>query len=414
MQRWQPWQAAPKVDWGAALEREAVIRPLADQPRLSEVMIQNAAAELGLDRVTIYRLIRRYRQRPQTSSLLPLKRGRGRNSRFLDKAREDLIKACIKEFYLVPERPSTAALMRDVRQRFSERQLSVPNYRTVVRRVAALDPHFVMTKRQGAKAAREKYGPVGGANLRSDVPLDIVQIDHTLVDVIVVDQDHRLSIGRPWLTLAIDIASRAIVGFSLSLEAPSALSVSLVLSHVVLPKAAWLADRELHNLDWPMAGLPRVIHLDNAKEFHSEALVRGCQEYGIAIDYRLPGQPHLGGHIERLIGTMMGAVHLLPGTTFSNVTEKESYDSEGRAVLTLRELERWLALQIAGVYHFSVHSALDKTPLAAWQEGVAKGNSRSDIQQVPMNSSWISCPQCRGSFRKTAYISTKSATGTTY
>jgi len=171
MQRLQPWQMASKADWSAALEREAVIRPLADQPRLSEVMIQNAAAELGLDRVTIYRLIRRYRQRPQTSSLLPLKRGRGRNSRFLDKAREDLIKACIKEFYLVPERPSTAALMRDVRQRFSERQLSVPNYRTVVRRVAALDPHFVMTKRQGAKAAREKYGPVGGANLRSDVPL---------------------------------------------------------------------------------------------------------------------------------------------------------------------------------------------------------------------------------------------------
>jgi putative transposase len=181
-----------------------------------------------------------------------------------------------------------------------------------------------------------------------------------------------LPIGRPWLTLVIDIATRAIAGFSLSLEAPSALSVSLVLSHAVAPKAAWLADREVHNLDWPMAGLPRVIHLDNAKEFHSEALVRGCQEYGIAIDYRLPGQPHLGGHIERLIGTMMGAVHLLPGTTFSNVTEKESYDSESRAVLTLTELERWLALQIAGVYHLSVHSALDKTPLAAWQEGVAK------------------------------------------
>jgi len=103
MQRWQPWQTASKVDWGAALEREAVIRPLADQPRLTEAMVQSAAAQLGLDRVTIYRLVHRYRQRPQTSSLLPLKRGRERNSRFLEKTREDLIKACIKEFYLVPE-----------------------------------------------------------------------------------------------------------------------------------------------------------------------------------------------------------------------------------------------------------------------------------------------------------------------
>jgi putative transposase len=48
----------------------------------------------------------------------------------------------------------------------------------------------------------------------------------------------------------------------------------------------------------------------------------GAQEYGIRIDYRPPGTPHFGGHIERLIGTTMGAVHLLPGTTFSNVAEK--------------------------------------------------------------------------------------------
>lgn len=192
------------------------------------------------------------------------------------------------------------------------------------------------------------------------------------MDAIVVDREQRRPIGRPWLTLAVDIASRAVVGFSASLEFPSALSVSLVLSHAVLQKTNWLADRELQGLDWPMGGLPRLIHVDNAKEFHSQALLRGCQEYGIALQHRGRRQPHLGGHIERLIGTMMGEVHLLPGTTFSNPSEKAGYDSEGCAILTLPELERWLALQIAGVYHLSPHSALDKTPLAAWQEGVAK------------------------------------------
>jgi putative transposase len=58
--------------------------------------------------------------------------------------------------------------------------------------------------------------------------MDIVQIHHTLVDVMVVDREHRLSIGRPWLTLAIDAASRAVVGFSVSLGNPSALSISLL------------------------------------------------------------------------------------------------------------------------------------------------------------------------------------------
>jgi putative transposase len=37
---------------------------------------------------------------------------------------------------------------------------------------------------------------------------------------------------------------------------------------------------------------------------------------------------------------MMGEIHLLPGTTFSNPTEKGTYDSKKRAVLTLPELER--------------------------------------------------------------------------
>ena len=52
-----------------------------------------------------------------------------------------------------------AALLREMRRRSAERQLTSPNYRTVLWRIAALDPRFVMRKRQGARAAREKFGP---------------------------------------------------------------------------------------------------------------------------------------------------------------------------------------------------------------------------------------------------------------
>lgn len=100
-------------------------------------------------------------------------------------------------------------------------------------------------------------------------------------------------------------------------------------------------------------------------------LERGAEEYGVRLDFRPPGAPHYGGHIERLIGTTMGAVHLLPGTTFSNVAEKGDYSSESAACLTLLELERWLALQITGVYHQAVPSVLGRPPIVAWQEGLA-------------------------------------------
>jgi putative transposase len=368
MQKWRNWEAAGKADWLLALKRESVIAPLAVQPKVGVQLVDEAALELGLGRSVIYELLKRYRQRSQTSSLLPGKRGREPRAPVLNQDREDLLSSCIQEFYLKPERPRLAALMLEIRRRFAERNLRAPNYRTVLSRIQALDLRLVTAKREGSKKARELLGPVAISTLQPERPMDVLQIDHTPVDVIVVDQQKRLPIGRPWLTLAIDVKTRMVAGFDISLWSPSTLSLSLVLCQAVLPKTSWLADRELQTLDWPVHGLPRTIHVDNAKEFHAEALVRGCQEYGIRLDHRPPGQPHFGGHIERLIGTMMGAVHLLPGTTFSSVSDKGSYASEERATLTLAELERWLALQIAGVYHLSIHSALGKTPLAAWQE----------------------------------------------
>lgn len=50
--------------------------------------------------------------------------------------------------------------------------------------------------------------------------------------------------------------------------------------------------------------------------------MRGCEDTGIAIDWRPPGEPRFGGHIERLIGTQMGKFRLQPGTTFSNPQER--------------------------------------------------------------------------------------------
>jgi putative transposase len=375
MQKWRKWEAAGDADWLVALKRESVIGPLAAQSRPGAQRVEEAARELGLGRSVVYELLKRYRQRSQTSSLLPGKRGREPKILVLGRDREQLLGTCIQDFYLKPERPRLSDLVLEVRRRFAEQQLPAPNYRTVVRRVEAIDLRLATAKREGSKKAREIFGAVAISTLQPEYPMDLLQIDHTPVDVIVVDQQKRLPIGRPWLTLAIDVCTRMVAGFHVSLWSPSTISLSLALSHAVLPKTSWLADRDLQTLDWPVHGLPGTIHVDNAKEFHAEALVRGCQEYGIRLDHCPPGRPHFGGHIERLIGTMMGAVHLLPGTTFSNVAEKGSYASEERATLTLPELERWLALQIAGVYHLSVHSALGTTPLAAWQAGAGKTKS---------------------------------------
>ena len=206
-------------------------------------------------------------------------------------------------------------------------------------------------------------------SLEARWPLSLAQIDHTLVDVIVVDSETRAPLQRPWLTVTIDVATRCVAGFHLTLEPPSATSVALCLAHAALSKATWLAERGI-DAEWPVQGIPERLHLDNAKEFRSEALKRGCEQYGIAIDHRPVRTPHYGGHVERLIGTMMGKVHLLPGTTFSSVQTKGELDPEKTAAMTLDEVERWLGHAIAGVYHRELHRGIGTTPLEAWRRGI--------------------------------------------
>jgi putative transposase len=146
-------------------------------------------------------------------------------------------------------------------------------------------------------------------------------------------------------------------------------SVGLCLTHIACDKRPWL-ERLGVEVDWSMSGKPKLLYLDNATEFKSEALRRGCEQHGIQLSYRPPGQPHYGGIVERVIGTTMQWVHELPGTTFSNPNQRGEYDAEKMAALTLRELERWLTLAVAS-YHGPVHGSLQQTPAMRWSEGIA-------------------------------------------
>ena len=176
--------------------------------------------------------------------------------------------------------------------------------------------------------------------------LEQVQVDHTVIDVLIVDERDRLPIGRPYLTVAIDVCSRCLIGMVVTLEAPSAVSVGLCLAHARCDKRPWV-ERLGIEVDWPMGGKPAQLYVDNAAEFKREALRRGCEQHGIGLEYRPAGRPHFGGIVERVIGTAMCKVHELPGSTFSNPEQRGDYDADGKAAFTLRELERFLVLAVA-------------------------------------------------------------------
>lgn len=355
--------------WDEARRCLPVIRRLAENPARTRRDVVAAAAELGCGPTHAYALLRRYLADARLTSLLPRRRGPERGISLLDEDVDVVIRDVIDTVYLTRQRPRIADLVEEVRRRCVTEGLQVPSRKAITARVRARPAREVAAKREGRKAVRERYLPAVGS-LEARWPLSLIQIDHTLVDVIVVDSETRAPIQRPWLTLAIDVCTRCVAGFHLSLEPPSATSVALCLAHAALSKESWLAERGI-DAAWPVRGIPERLHLDNAKEFRSEALKRGCEQYGVAIDYRPVRTPHYGGHIERLIGTMMGKVHLLPGTTFSDVRAKGDLDPEKTAAMTLDEVGRWLGHAIAGVYHRDLHRGLGITPLAAWERGIA-------------------------------------------
>ena len=349
--------------------REEAIRSLLkrhDDKRLTIGAVEEIAQELGVSRSTMYRLITAYRAKGTVSSVEPRAQGRRKDTLVLDTKREKLIALTIHEIYLKPERPTMTYLIEQVRARCAQQGLPLPDRRTIKARVDRIDRRTVALKRKDAKGVKATKA-VPGQYVTSR-PLEIVQIDHTEVDVFLVDEMTRKTMNqRPWLTLAIDVFTRMVVGFHLSMDKPSRVSLGLCMLNAVYDKSAWLTEREI-DASWPAVGLPEAVHADNGADFRSHAFAWACREEGIKLIFRPIGAPHYGGHIERLIGTMMGRVHFYPGSTFANPTARQGNKSERFAAMTFREFECALGWEIAGRYNEEIHSALLRPPIAVWRE----------------------------------------------
>lgn len=369
--------------WAVARAREAVLRRLIQQAERSGPSIELASAaaeELAISRGYLYRLLRVYRADSRTRSLLPRRPGPSPGGRHLDPHVEAIVADEIQNNYLQQLRPSKAKLTRDIQARCHAAALPAPDRETVTRRLASISRRESTRRRHGPKAAADAFDPVLG-ECRAERPLELLQIDHTPADVIAVEPETLEPIGRPFITLAIDVCSRMYAGFHLTFDPPSATSVACCLLHAVMDKGAWLENRGLPAA-WPVAGLPETIHVDNGKEFHSRAFTRACEDYGIAVRHRPVRRPHFGGHVERRLGHLSQELHLLDGSTFSNIQERGAYDAEGNACLTITEIE-WMVASIILEHNASFHSGIATAPIARWRELTAGATLRlpSDLRE---------------------------------
>ena len=356
-------------DWLEANRRVEILRPLVERRSASLRAVTEVATRTGLSTQTLYRWVSLFRRAASVTALLPHHPSGGRGKRRIASSTDAVIADVASNFYLTKQRPSVAAVAKEVERRCREAGLPSPHSNTVRNRLNQIPERTAVRARHGKETADDKYLPTPGSFPHGEYPLAVVQIDHSPADVILVDDYYRLPIGRPLLTVAIDVFTRIVLGFFVSLEAPSSLSVGMCLVQAILPKEKWLMDRNLP-FAWPCYGTPRIVHADNAREFRGMMLERAAAEHGFGIEWRPVLLPRFGGHIERLMGTVATEMRLLPGATYSDVLDRGTYDSRATSSMTLSEYEAWLTQWITQVYHLRTHSALGMSPLDKWREAI--------------------------------------------
>lgn len=369
------------ADYEQAVIRYDAIKPLLGRRR-SSTSVGNRAKEVGVSRATIYRWLSDYEATRSIISLVPRKRGWKDGKRRIDKLTEALINEVIEKVYLTPQKISVAVLMEYVKAECLRANIQCPSADTVRRRIKAINPKEALRRRGDAKKAEQLYRPRPGRFPGADQILSVVQIDHTPANVCIVDDEFRRSIGRPWITVAIDVFSRSVMGLYVSLDAPSEVSVAMCVRNSILRKNMWLANKDIE-ANWMQYGVPAKIHVDNAKEFSTPNFRRSAAAYGITVEYRPVKVPNYGGHIERLLGTFSQAMKELPGATFSCVQERGEYNSDATAAMTMAEFEQWLIIYICNVYHQSIHSVLGVPPNVAWQRGIL-GDEKTKGAGIPV------------------------------
>jgi len=125
----------------------------------------------------------------------------------------------IRNEYMTRQKKRAEAVVRAVRDRCRQggvKPLAANTARARVRRVRA---DLAARAREGTdSAAARRLAPAAGETPAAARPMAVLQVDHTPVDLLVVDETWRKLVGRPWLTLAIDVHSRCITGLHLSFE----------------------------------------------------------------------------------------------------------------------------------------------------------------------------------------------------
>lgn len=169
------------------------------------------------------------------------------------------IVVAIEQLILKYKRNSLTSIHRMICAQCQEHDWQQPSYYQVYKISQSLSQSLKKLAHNGQKAYENQYDLI---HLReANYPNEIWQADHTLLDILVRNEKGQPE--RPWLTIILDDYSRAVVGYFLTFQAPSAIQTALALHQAIWHK---------RNLDWPIYGIPEQFYTDHGSDFTSNHL----------------------------------------------------------------------------------------------------------------------------------------------
>lgn len=245
-----------------------------------------------------------------------------------------------------------------------------PSRSQFYRIIQQLDQYEVTKARFGRRKADDIFRIVGKGPITKRI-LERVEVDHTKLDIFVIDEATNEVIGRPTITVIMDCWSRMVLGLYIGFEPPSLVSVMRALKQAILPKDMSSSLFEGVTNDWPAYGIPMRLICDNGSEFHAKTFFAMCAELGIDLQFCPRGSGSSKGTVERFMGRINREVcHLIPGTSFESINKRDEYDSAKHAVATEDELIGFIYRWLIDVYSHEINKNTMRTPHDLWIEGL--------------------------------------------
>lgn len=332
----------------------------------------------GYSTVCIWRKL--YLEQGGFVALIPSRRLHCKHLSYQPQEIRELIREHVKEFFWIDNPWQVSTLSTAIKLavkalnkvRSPLNQYRVPSHSTLRRIIKELDAYRTELAQNGKRAARRR-NRFGGKLKRTTRLFELVELDTQLMHVISVDGENRV-VGRPYLTLFIEVTSRHTVSWHISFNPPSGDTTLRVFVQSI-------------SSDNPYGGVAEEYLADNGPENIGESHRDRLECLQTKMSYCEPYIPDTKAHVERSFGTISdGFTHYLSGTTRSNAEKRGDYDSEAHAVYTLEEI-RELFAEWLDIYHSSYHTALNMSPNEAWSECLEhdlppRRHSKDDLRRL--------------------------------